>query len=76
MEDAIGDEPAPPSSLVHVGITMGDARAYYTEMVLAEQEALFWQVRADHECNLRLLDERRSAVEHLATGTTTASDVD
>ena len=76
MEDVTDDEPAPPSSPVHAGITKGEACAHYTEMVLAEREATFRQVQADQEYNVCLLDEHRCAEELLAGGTATAPDVD
>jgi hypothetical protein len=34
MEEAADDEPLPPPSPVHVGITMGEAWAHFTDMVV------------------------------------------
>lgn len=39
MAEAVDDEPEPPSLPAHAGITMGKARAHYTEMVLEERQA-------------------------------------
>lgn len=61
MEDAADDEPVPPSLPANAGITMGEARAHYMDMVLEEREALFRQAHADQEYNLCLLDEHRRA---------------
>jgi hypothetical protein len=55
---------------------MGEARAHYTNMVLDEREAMFWQAQADQAYNLCLLDKHQRAEEQLAVDTATASDVD
>lgn len=41
--DMAGHEPVPPSSPVHAGMTMDEARALYMDMVLHEREAMFRQ---------------------------------
>src|SRR4051794_33326153 len=67
MAEAVDDEPA--------SITMGMARAHYTDMGLEEREAMFWQAQADQRYNLCLLDEHLHVEEQLVD-TSIMSDVD
>ena len=75
MEDAKEDESTAPSP-VHAGITIGEARAHYMDMVLEEREAKFQRAQADEAYNLHPLDEHRCTDEQLVAGTAIVSDVD
>lgn len=66
MEDAVDDEPAPPSSSspppspLHCTMTIGEARAYYMDMVREEQ---FREAHANIVYNHQLLQEHQQAEE-------------
>ena len=55
----------PLSLPVNEGITMGEARAHYTDMVEEERKEAFLQAHADQGYNLCLLDEHLLAEEQL-----------
>ena len=72
MENMVVGDPAPtpssaPSSPVHCTMTIGEARAQYTDTVRQKREEQFREAQADAAYNHHLLQEHLQAEEQIAT---------